>query len=351
MPPVRLNLFDVLRLLAATLVIYGHSFPLLGLGEPGADLPSRVWPFTDAGAIGVYIFFTISGYLNAKSVVKNRPAVFYLNRCLRIFPGLLVALLFTVLVIGIVCTRLPAGTYLSSAQTWFYVLDTGLLLPGHSSLPGVFEDNLYKGAVNGSLWTLRIEFVLYLMLPIVVNLPGKKWMSALLLAASFLVAHLVLVHMSVKAAHFPQIGFVDAVAANAFCFFAGAFMAYAQWDKTSPLRLVGVLTVLLVSAHTVYGLVCFFLLFPLLVIQVGSIETRARVLTHDFSYGLYIYAFPVQQATYHFLAGSWPATWLAALALALAMLLAALSWFWVEKPMLAKRDAIAASLLRSPVRV
>ncbi len=347
----RLNLFDVLRLLAAMLVIYSHSFPLLGLGESGADLASRVWPFTDAGAIGVYIFFTISGYLNAKSVAKNRPAIFYLNRCLRIFPGLLVALLFTVLVIGFTCTRLPAGDYLSSAQTWLYVLNTGLLLPGHSSLPGVFNDNLYKDAVNGSLWTLRIEFALYLLLPLVVNLPGKKWVFALLLAASFLAVHLVVAYAPAGTIHFPQIGFVDAVAANACCFFAGAFMAYAQWDKASLPRLVGLLIVILATAHTAYGLISFFLLFPPLVIQAGLIETRVRMLKHDFSYGLYIYAFPVQQAIDHFLAASLAPVWMSMLALALTLGLAALSWFWVEKPVLENRDSIAARVLGRSVMI
>lgn len=173
----RFNLFDLLRLIAAILVIYGHSYPLLGLIPP--DFITRIFPFVDSGAFVVYIFFTISGFLNAKSVAKNKATVFYINRSLRIFPGLIVALIFAALLIGPLCTTLPLERYVASPQIWKYIASNSVLSPNYA-LPGVFGDNLYKTAVNGSLWTLPTEFVLYLILPLAVKALDNRLRSTLL---------------------------------------------------------------------------------------------------------------------------------------------------------------------------
>ncbi len=341
----RLNLFDLLRFLAAIFVIYSHSFPLLNLGNNhGTDLAHQIWPFTDAGAIGVYIFFTISGFLNAKSVAKNPPSVFYINRCLRIFPGLLVALLFTVFIIGPLCTTVPLGTYFTSMQTWLYLSYTELLLPGHSTLPGVFDNNLYKNAVNGSLWTLRIEFILYLLLPLVINISPKKSISALLPTIFFLILYFASAHSGLIVINNNMLNMLNAVSANAFFFFAGAAIARLNLGNASMRQIIILFLLILVTARFSFAPLVFFILLPLLIIKTGSIETRTLILKNDISYGLYIYAFPIQQTTYHFLSTSLSPAILALLACIATTIPAILSWFFIEKPILTNRNLITAKI-------
>lgn len=101
------NLLDVLRLIAAAMVVVGHSWSLLGMsGVP-----------TLAGItvhhLGVTVFFTISGYLLSASWARSpRPAAFLVRRCLRIFPALILVVLVTVFALGPLLTTLPSGDYL-----------------------------------------------------------------------------------------------------------------------------------------------------------------------------------------------------------------------------------------------
>ncbi len=175
----RFNLFDLLRLIAATLVIYSHSYPLLGITPP--DIVTRILPFTNGGTLGVWIFFIISGYLNTKSIKNNNAFAFLINRSLRIFPGLVVALLFSIFVIGPLCTNLPMSDYFINHKTWQYIHQNLFLSPNYI-LPGVFDGNRFKSVVNGSIWTLPTEALLYLTLPLIVKIfPDYQHTSARLI--------------------------------------------------------------------------------------------------------------------------------------------------------------------------
>lgn len=144
--------------------------------------------------------------------------------------------------------------------------------------------------------------------------------------------------------HIPYMTFLDAVAASAFFFFAGAAIAYAKLGKPSLRQVFALLLLILAAIRTPYAQIVFFVLFPLLVIKTGSIETRTLTLKNDISYGLYIYAFPVQQAIYHVLATSLTPAIMALTALGATAVLASLSWFFVEKPILSNRAVIAAGI-------
>ena len=107
------------------------------------------------------MFFAISGYLVARSFDRSASLVRYVRaRALRILPAYVVATLYAAFVIGPWATTLPVADYLADPRTWLYVRET-LLFVGVDRLPGVFADNPYPNAVNGSLWTLWLEvFVL-----------------------------------------------------------------------------------------------------------------------------------------------------------------------------------------------
>lgn len=175
---LRDNNFDFLRFLAAALVIFSHSFALTAMPyEPYAWLSG----YATFGMLAVNIFFILSGFLITKSWLDNPKILIFLKkRILRIMPGLFVAVVFTILVIGPLVTTLSFKEYLFNPMTKQYF--NNALLSVSFFLPGVFADNLYKGAVNGSLWTLPIEFRLYMAVLAlgVFRLLGKK--SFILLA-------------------------------------------------------------------------------------------------------------------------------------------------------------------------
>lgn len=95
----RENNFDFLRFFAAALVLFAHSYPLVGRRE---DEPLTVLTgYEKGGSIAVGIFFVMSGYLIASSwLASSTPRSFLLKRALRIFPALIVAVLLTVFVLG-----------------------------------------------------------------------------------------------------------------------------------------------------------------------------------------------------------------------------------------------------------
>src|ERR1051326_7285415 len=118
------------------------------------------------GLVGVFVFFTISGYLIAQSFETTRaPLIFLTKRALRIFPGLFGCLLVCVFVIGPLVTSLPVAEYLASRQTWLFLLHNAVLDVEFNRLPGVeFWPGNIGGIVNGPLWSLPCEALMYLML-------------------------------------------------------------------------------------------------------------------------------------------------------------------------------------------
>ena len=160
MTAVQKNSFDLLRLCAAALVLYSHQHALLGL----AELELLGW--TTFGGVGVSIFFFLSGLLVWSSWARDPDLKrFFIRRSLRIFPALWFVVLVTVLVLGPIFSNLTAADYFASFEAWRY-LSTALLVVWRG-LPGVFADNPFPLAVNGSLWTLPVEFLCYVSVALV----------------------------------------------------------------------------------------------------------------------------------------------------------------------------------------
>lgn len=117
--------------------------------------------YEKGGSIAVGIFFVMSGYLIASSwLASSTPRSFLLKRALRIFPALIVAVLLTVFVLGPMVTQLSLSQYLEADGTWTYLQN--ILLVTRYELPGVFTGNVYPEVVNGSLWTLPLEVLMYI---------------------------------------------------------------------------------------------------------------------------------------------------------------------------------------------
>ena len=152
-------LVDIIKLLAAVMVILSHSFHLSSNTlDPVESLTNGFLTF---GGLAVAIFFTYSGYYVSKSLKKNDKK-YIGKRAKRIFPELIIVVLITIFIIGPIFTTKTMSEYFLNFRTYFYLLNA-ILIPYHN-LPGVFLNNCYGPTVNGALWTLPVEFFCYILL-------------------------------------------------------------------------------------------------------------------------------------------------------------------------------------------
>lgn len=333
----RKNNFDFMRLVAATLVVYSHSFPLLGYY--GQEPFARAAGHFTGGALGVAIFFVMSGYLVTASQ-QNSASVFQFlwKRALRIFPALAVVVLLSILVLGPLLTTVPLAEYFRHPFTREYLWNIALWI--HFPLPGVFADLPHKGSINGSLWTLPIEASMYVAVALLglAGLLQRKWIPFVLLA--LVAAHVFLaLNPSLQKTALWRIGPLKDCIKFGIYFFAGS--AFYLFDRFVPWRAwiaALLLAAWIASFHTPAGIYFMFLAVPYCTLYIarGNVQPLANFGRYgDFSYGLYIYAFPVQQTLVYLIGKdnlSPMQLFLAAQAIALAC--AFLSWHLIEKPAL-----------------
>jgi len=329
------NNFNLIRIAAALTVLFAHSINLLGLDPPGWRPPL----FIKSSVAAVDVFFFISGFLVTGSLLSRANIFEYAwARLLRIFPGLWVMLAITVTTIGFFFTTLPPSEFFASPVTHDYLLRCATLVNGlRFNLPGVFEHNPLGSGVNGSLWSLPIEWRLYEYLAAAWVLLALKpdWRPQLFRWAT-LVAAIVLSIIAVTKTE--MLGWRENVEAPMALFFYGATMRlWRDRIRLSPVRfaaLVAALALAAVNRHlflVVYTLVLGPIVLHVAFLIGGPIRRYNRL--GDYSYGVYIYAFPIQQA----LIAAIPGLTLAGLNVAatvLTLACAIASWHLVEKPAL-----------------
>lgn len=335
------NNFNLLRMLAALAVLLSHSVPL-ALG-PNAVEPIAAALGMNLGTLAVGVFFTISGYLVTASLV-SRPSLtdFALARARRIYPGLWVAIALSVFVLGAWFTTLGLADYLSHPRTWFYVLKNATLLFGFvDRLPGVFGDLPYPGVVNGSLWTLPIEVRLYVALAAVQA--ALLWWRRRRLGAPIgpVLATVAAVCVALVAWH--GTGASAGLRFSAMFFVGAALQVYRQHIAFSYPGMAAGLA-LLVACSVDIGLFALafvsagaYVVLCLAHLPGGWLRRYNRL--GDYSYGLYIYSFPVQQLLVAGMPGIGAAALFAASVVA-TLVLAVLSWHLVEAPVLRRSAAL-----------
>jgi peptidoglycan/LPS O-acetylase OafA/YrhL len=327
------NNFDFWRISAAAMVLVSHQFALLGKAEPS------LVPGASFGFLGVGIFFSVSGFLVAQSWQRDPHAFrFIKRRFLRIWPALIVVTCLTALVLGPLISTLPVSEYFGSAETLHYFKI--LVLNIKYELPGVFAENPYPRAVNGSLWTIPVE-VRWYWITLIAGVAGLLRFRWIVLFAMF---GLAIYHFGIYGAETnPERIF--GVEYGLFFMYGVCLTLYRDlWEgRVSRLAfpLAGVALLFAAFGHPFIAL-WVFLPFAVIASGVASSPVIRRFGRFgDLSYGFYIYAFPVQQLvvwwTYPSL--SLPAS-LALSALG-TIVLAYLSWHLVEKPALKLKPSVA----------
>ncbi len=340
------NNFNLIRISAALMVLITHSVAL-GLGDPSAE-PLRATLGITLGTIAVDLFFVASGLLVCNSLMRSRSLLeFGWARSLRILPALIAMLLLVVIGLGTAITTLSPAAYLSSPLTFDYLKKCATLFFGVGyTLPGVFETNPYANAVNGSLWTLTYEVRIYALLAVAwaVAKVGRSHQelvfralvgtSAVVSAAFYLSLHphsadelpfLRLLYMFCTGAAFHVLRDRIPLSARFFwALLAGLFFT-ARFHRE--------------SFFFVYSLGIPYLLLYLAYVPGGAIRKYNRI--GDYSYGVYIYAFPVQQTLVQLVPGiAVPALLFASVGVALT--LAMLSWHLLERRALEQRSSCVA---------
>jgi peptidoglycan/LPS O-acetylase OafA/YrhL len=331
------NNFDLIRLFAALTVIFGHSFylfPTGGYAEPVTQLVARNF----SGTLAVGIFFFISGMLIPESFVHSRSLPRYvLARIGRIYPGTTACFLLTVFVVGPAVTTLPIQEYFASPAPYKFLRDnwsfTRLIEPAGGfvdTLPGVFEANILKGTVNGSLWTLYPEIACYAY----VFVAGMLGCLTSARAINLSIAALVAVHFIHPASipYFSDDHYSDPLKV-ACCFLAGAF-AYANRQLlVIKWRYSAILVAIAIAMNRTEWAEYFLyagLLYTVLVVAAAP-KLHAIKLPGDYSFGVYIYGFLIQQTMGRFFPHieSYPSN---LICLPAALLMGYLSWNFVEFP-------------------
>jgi peptidoglycan/LPS O-acetylase OafA/YrhL len=327
----RENNLDALRLIGAFLVLYSHSFILAGYKQPGPPFYQSTY-----GGLGVQIFFVISGFLITQSYLRsNDPIRFLEGRFLRIFPALICVIVISTFLLGPLMTTLPLKEYFSSSQTYSYLRMISLYDVRYN-LPGVFITNSYPYAVNGSIWTLEYEFSLYLLvlfLGMVGFLRNKLFVLSLFLIA------LVLNYLGIGKT--TSIFTLNVYYAIQFTVYFGFGMVTYLYRDSIPLKwgvsLLAISMLILSSFKQGFTDTLFVIILGYLVLFIGySRKIRLTWLTRfgDFSYGIYIWAFPIQQTVVSLYGGKMNPWFLILLSTSITIILGALSWHLVEKRML-----------------
>src|ERR1700736_1823843 len=306
--PARQNNFDALRLVAAISVIFSHSFLIAEGTQNNEPLILLTGNQSILGLAGVFLFFAISGFLVTQSFEQTANPLHYLaKRALRIFPSLFIITLVSAFVLGPPLTPLPLGAYLSRPEPYQYVVGNTLLDQTVHELPGVsFVANPVGLEINGSLWTLRCEFVMYLMVLVlgVLRLLTVR-MALLLVAFGMACLHFNMLDELEKWGWFFQL-------LSGWGWLVGFFAAGMVLYKLRHTRIFDGRIALLAFAGLVLSVPLhqFILLFPLFGCYLTlwlALTPRLPVIATarfgDLSYGIYIYGWPAEQAAIWLLGG------------------------------------------------
>jgi peptidoglycan/LPS O-acetylase OafA/YrhL len=278
-------------------------------------------------------FFVLSGFLVAGSLFRNSIPQFLSLRALRIFPALAVEITLSALVLGLLVTRLPTGAYLASPEFHAYFLN--ILGDIHFTLPGVYSGR----PINLQLWTIPFELECYICLVVLalIGLVGRPRLLAGLIVVGILLATAIAVHGGWyhKGWNVPGRMLVLSFLCGVLAYLFKRWLPYNRWLFAAS----AVATYVFLSVPDL----TFLAAAPLAYVTVYLGLTRPpRIPFGDLSYGVYLFHFPIARTIFE-LTGqtmSWEA--LLPLTVILTAGFAALSWTFIEKPILDRKTPVLA---------
>ena len=310
------NAFDLIRFVAASMVLWSHQLGLMGLPEAA---PVPLLPSTQLGGVGVLIFFAVSGYLNTLSVIRHHsPLAFLVSRVFRIYPALIACVIVTILIGA--CAAPDIRLYFDYQLLSFFCKNVTLLngVKFGVSHP-VFLGSTAPNALNGSIWTLPYEVKMYILLAIcLVTLRFGR-------AAVFFGAICGVLAIGLLAPDTFWFNF-------SLLFVAGALVASIQQLKNLTTAILTVALIAGLFAIVGRDFAACIMALTATTIALGCVPLPPWLrLPLDLSYAIYLYAFPVQQVSTTLTKNFWTGLTFSA---TITFLLALLSVLFVEQPAL-----------------
>lgn len=323
--------FDCIRVLLAMGIICYHTAEIsYGVATESALRASPIGLLTSEF---VSMFFSLSGFLVAGSLLRCKTVIsFVCLRVLRIFPALCAEVILSAFLLGPIFTLLPLTQYFSDPKffAYFHNLHGNI----HYYLPGVFVNNPIE-RVNGQLWTIPGELQCYIVLSILFLIgivKRRKMILALIVAVQIYVVYKGLMESgSLTRGDAVDLALHGRSLVLCFLFGVGLYLLRdsVPWDWRLGIA-AGIFSFIFQlipnGAYFAPGLISYMTVF------LGLLNPRKVWLlrTGDYSYGMYLYGYPLQQAiAYSPSLRHWWINLIVGLPLAFAFAL--LSWHILEK--------------------
>lgn len=328
------NNFDFLRFFLASLVFYSHSFVLFS-GKSLSELKSEVFfnltdGQIDGGILAVNMFFLISGFLITMSWFNSSNAFSFTSKRIgRIFPGLIGVFILVIFIIGPIFSN-NYSDYFHQLSITAILHDLLTMNISQSTVHNMFA-SLPKDTINGSLWTLKYEVYCYIL----ILLLGKfKLLTKKIVTILFLFFFTIFMFQTygnlelTRAVPIPRL-FTYFLLGSIYYL----YKEYIRFDaKTISMMILLLFFLSFFEMVQLSILLAFsYLLFTFAYSPVIKLNNFAKL--GDFSYGMYIYAFPMQQATL-FVFKNIEFQYYFFISFVLTLLFAYISWHFVEKPSL-----------------
>lgn len=330
------NSLNAIRLVLATMVIASHSYPIaFGLIQSREPLARVAYDRSEFGAVAVDGFFALSGFLLTSSWGRSRGvADFARRRLLRIYPAFVICVLACIVIVGPL-TVPDVRSYFRNPLT-YRLLKYLYLGRFWNELPYAFAQNPVPGIIDSSLWTIKYELYCYGLLVVWGCCRLLQPRPTLAFATTLLIFYAGADRMGLSL----PLGLAPSYMPRLTTFFfAGA--ALYLWRNRVPMRadlfMLGLILCctfpILRSWQAIVlptaGLYCLF-----------YIGTRQRPVlnrigrSNDLSYGIYLYAWPIQQLLCQYCVGPGRPWTLTAATLPVVAVVAAASWVLIERPAL-----------------
>jgi len=346
------NVFVPIRVFLALLVIFSHSFILI----QGTDASEPLRRVSDLifGEVAVNLFLAISGFLVTRSWDLSGSTRSYLaKRVRRVYPAFLVLMALQAFILApLVCSEAFHGYTLK--QLGIIAFDmadlVGYGFPYGGLLLTTFTHNPFPGAMNGSLWTIRYEFICYLLLPLL-----GSWLRHSRICTGAFVAVLAL-YLSrwLPPWHFILTAVLGNVALwpRLLTYFLAGMTFYRLRHLIPQSKVIALVSFLILAlttlawpwgVHVTLPTCGVYLLFYLAYFP--PFQRLPRILPGDPSYGIYLYGFPIQQTIVYL---GYPnhlrsPYFLTLIAAVLATACGLASWHLIEKRFVARKPRQSAN--------